>query len=73
MKAKRAELGFDGADDAMQGRAISFPEPEPWPEPVEGPALLDEIASRKRYVVMAEQARDSPALWVVHTYLLDAS
>ena len=38
-----------------------------------GAALLDEIAATlKRYVVMDEQARHSTALWVVHSYLLDA-
>jgi hypothetical protein len=30
VKAKRAELGLDGGD-GLQGRAIEFPEPEPWP------------------------------------------
>ena len=72
VQAERARLGFDDDDAGMQGRAISFPEPEPWPEPVDGAALLDEIAATlKRYVVMGEQARHSAALWVVHTYLLD--
>ena len=71
VRAERERLG--GGDDAgMQGRAISFPEPEPWPEAVDGAAVLDEIAATlKRYVIMDEQARYSAALWVVHTYLLD--
>ena len=72
VKAKRAELGLDGAGSGLQGRAIAFPTPEPWPEPVDGAALLDEIAATlKRYVVMADHARYSAALWVPHTYLLD--
>ena len=47
VQAKRDELG-SRATTTRQGRAISFPEPEPWPEPVDGAALLDEIAARHR-------------------------
>ena len=72
VQAERERLGGD-VDDGRQGRAISFPDPEPWPQPVDGAALLDEIAATlKRYVIMDEHARYSAALWVVHTYLLDA-
>jgi hypothetical protein len=69
--AKRAELGLDG-DDGKQGHAISFPEPEPWPESVDGGALLDALSEViKRHVVMAKHSRDLAALWAVHTCLLD--
>jgi putative DNA primase/helicase len=35
--------------------------------------LLDDIsAAIRRYVVLADHAKDATALWVVHTYLLDA-
>lgn len=64
--------GADADDDGKQGRAISFPEPEPWPERVDGAALLDGIAEALgRHVVMTEHARHAAALWIVHTYLLD--
>jgi putative DNA primase/helicase len=64
------KLGAD-ADD-KQGRGISFPEPEPWPEPIDGPVLLDSLAEAiGRHVVMAEHSRDAAVLWVIHTYLLD--
>jgi Protein of unknown function (DUF3631) len=71
VKAKRAELGLDGGDD-KQGHAISFPEPEPWPEPVDGARLLDDLAKAiRRHVVMSDAARDEAALWVLHAHLPD--
>jgi Protein of unknown function (DUF3631) len=67
---KRAELGLN--DDGKQGRPIEFPEPQLWPEPVSGAALLDDVAKAIRsHVVMPDQARDACALWVAHTYLFD--
>lgn len=45
----------------------------PWPEPVYGAQLLDEItAAIRRYVVLEEGAAEAAALWVVHTYCFDA-
>lgn len=65
------ERGQSG-DDGKQGRALSLPEPEPWPEPVNGSGLLDALsAAVRRYVVAPDWAMDSIALWVVHTYALD--
>jgi hypothetical protein len=57
-----------------QGRAIELPEPVPWEEPVNGAELLDAVAvAIRRYVVMPDHVRDTGALWVAHTYLLDRS
>jgi putative DNA primase/helicase len=59
-------------DDGRQGRSISLPEPEPWPTPIDGAALLDGIAEViGLYVIMSDHARFATALWVVHTFLLD--
>lgn len=70
VRDERVRLGLD--DDSKQGHAIAFPEPEPWPEPVNGAALLDEIATTVgRYVVMPDHCRDICALWAMHTYLVD--
>jgi hypothetical protein len=70
VKAKRAELGLDGGD-GLQGRPIEFPEPEPWPEPVNGAELLDSLAKAIRaHVVISDAACDACALWVVHSYLI---
>src|SRR6266702_4391715 len=42
---------------------------EPWPEPVDGKALLDEVEGQlKRFVVLAKWVAETLALWVVHTY-----
>jgi putative DNA primase/helicase len=72
VKAKRTELGLDEGKD-LQGSAVTFPEPEPWPDPVAGDVLLSEIADAiRRYVVMEDHSRDLAALWVVHSYLLDS-
>ena len=59
-------------DGGMQGHALNLPEPEPWPEPVNGTDLLDALATNiRRHVVMFDHAADTAALWIVHTHLLD--
>jgi putative DNA primase/helicase len=67
-----AEHGeVDGGD--KQGRALNLPEPEPWPDPVNGANVLDELSAIVRqYVVLSASAADTVALWVAHTYLIGA-
>jgi putative DNA primase/helicase len=68
--AERAALGLD--DDGKQGHAITFPEPEPWPEPVDGAALLNALAvAIRRHVVMSTASSHAAALWVLHSWLID--
>jgi putative DNA primase/helicase len=56
------------------GRALAIPEIVPWPEPVNGPTLLDEIAATiRRHVVVDATAAEAAALWVVHTHALEAA
>jgi putative DNA primase/helicase len=58
-------------DDGKQGRTLSLPEPEHWPDLVNGADLLDALSSSiRRHVVMPDYAADTAALWTVHTYLL---
>jgi Protein of unknown function (DUF3631) len=68
--AERERLNPD--DGSKQGHAIAFPDPELWPDPVEGASLLDDLAEAiRKHVVVPDHARDACALWVVHTYLTD--
>ncbi len=59
----------DKSDDAA-GEGVIFVEREPWPEPVNGAALLDELARAfTRYVVLPKSADIVLALWIVFTYV----
>jgi putative DNA primase/helicase len=69
VKANRAEP-YRAAE---QGQALELPMPEPWPEPVDGAALLNDMASAiSQYVIADEGAIESVALWVFHAWTLDA-
>jgi putative DNA primase/helicase len=67
VKGKRPE------EDVGQGRPISFPVIEPWPEPIDGAKMLDElVAALRRYVVLTNLQADAVALWIVLTHVHDA-
>lgn len=61
----------------LQARRVTPESPlhrqvKPWPEPVEGAQLLDDIVSTmKRYVVAEDATIHAAALWVIHTWLMD--
>ena len=58
--------------DSLQGQPLHWDEVEPWPDPVEGVALLDAIAELiRRYVDMPATSADAIALWVVHAWVHD--
>ncbi|MBA2408339.1 MAG: hypothetical protein H0V62_00665 [Gammaproteobacteria bacterium] len=60
-----------GADTA--GAAVLFDALEPWPDPVDGAALLNAIANTlTRYLVLPAGAADALALWTAHTHVYDA-
>jgi putative DNA primase/helicase len=60
-------------EEKGQGRALDLPDPEPWPESVNGAAMLSEIVSAvTSHVVMAKASADAFGLWAVHTYAVDA-
>src|SRR6266496_693366 len=48
---------------------LQLREVKPWPQPVNGQVLLDELASTmRRFVVLTSWAAEVLALWVLHTY-----
>ena len=57
-------------DDRLQGSRIEWNDSEPWPEPVDGAALLTDIVELiRRYVDMPDEKAAAVALWTVHTFL----
>jgi hypothetical protein len=69
VEAERIKLNPEA--DGKQGRPVAFPEPEPWPEPVDGAALLNGIAGAiRRHVVMPRHGVHAAALWALHTYMV---
>ena len=66
----KAERGDEG--DALQGKPAEFPEPELWPKPVNGAALLRTLS---RYFALHTKlppcAHHTLALWCVHCFCFD--
>jgi hypothetical protein len=57
---------------AESSAALAPPPPEPWPEEVDGRALLDEIHEFiGRFVVVTPPVLVTLPVWVVFTYMLD--
>src|SRR5262249_11774771 len=72
-KLVKTERAAGDEPTAGQGRPLELPEPTPWPEPVNGALLLDEIAtSIRRHIVMADEMAKSIALWVLGVDTFDA-
>jgi putative DNA primase/helicase len=70
-----AARGDRGAENTLcgQGRALNLHEPDPWPDAVDGAALLDALAvAVRRYVVLGEAETVSVALWVLAVHAFDA-
>jgi hypothetical protein len=71
-KAVAAERS-NGCPAPGQGRPLDFPEIEPWPEPVAGAALLEEMARAiRRHVVLDAHEADAVALWGLAVHAFDA-
>lgn len=62
----------DDEEKVSAGGGI-FPEVEPWPTPVVGTELLDDIAQAiKRYVIADGATIQAAALWATFTWLIDS-
>jgi len=58
--------------EAATGRGVSLPAVAPWPDPVPGTALLDELTTAiRRHVILRPAAAEATALWVAHTWVAD--
>ena len=69
-----AEARGGGTKSSSQGRPVEFQEIEPWPEPVDGAAFLDDMAARVReYVIVFAEQADTIALWNAHTHAFEAA
>jgi putative DNA primase/helicase len=62
----------DETPDAVQGSKVSFPSIEPWTSPVNGAALLNQIAvTLERFVVAPKEAIIAASLFILHTFAFD--
>ena len=65
--------GSTNSVGAGSGRGLRFADPEPWPEAVDGAALLDDLAQTYRqFVSLPDGGAEALALWIVFTYALEA-
>ncbi|MBI3722713.1 DUF3631 domain-containing protein [bacterium] len=56
-------------EEGATGTAVTFADPQPWPEPVNAAELLDALeATFRRYLIAPFHAFIALALWVVQTY-----
>ena len=69
-KASQQDRKAKAPERERQGSVVAWPEPEPWPEPVDGAALLDEIVGFvKTFVSLSDHQASATALWAAMTWL----
>lgn len=62
------------AGPALQGTALTFADPEPWPEPVDAAALLAAMRHELgRYIILPDHADVAVALWCLHSFAVECS
>ena len=61
--------GNDANGDGKQGRPVEWDDPEPWPEPVDGAALLDTLmALFSYYAILPEGGAEAAGLWALYAW-----
>jgi hypothetical protein len=71
VEAKRRAIKPDPDDG--QGRTIKITDPLPYHEPISGDRLATTLAAAiKVYAVLSDEAADAIALWILHTWTVDA-
>jgi putative DNA primase/helicase len=64
----------DLAQTVGQGQPLVLNDPTPWPDPVDGPALLNDlVAAFERYLALGPYASHALALWVLHAFALSVA
>jgi hypothetical protein len=63
------------SDDVQgQGTRLILARLDPWPSPVDGETLIDDMeAAIRRYVVLDQHQATAVALWVVHTHAIETA
>ncbi|MDN0074023.1 DUF3631 domain-containing protein [Crenobacter sp. SG2303] len=60
------------SDEEVSGSGMAFEVVEPWPEELNGAALLSELALNiRRYVICQPETAHAAALWAAMTWLID--
>jgi hypothetical protein len=61
-------------DPSSQTQSMNLPQIEPWPDPVDGADLLNEIvAAVKSYLAIDTKYAQAITLWIVHSHALDCA
>ena len=70
VKATRASASDD---NALQGHVLRWTEPEPWPEPVDGADLLDDLVELiQHFVVLPDGGAEAVTLWALYAWVFEA-
>ena len=66
-------MGTGEGGDGKPGRPLEFKDPEPWPEPVDGATLLDDLVTLlERYASLPNGGAVAGALWALYTWVFRA-
>jgi putative DNA primase/helicase len=64
----------DTPKNDTNGASVALVDPEPWPDPVDGKQLLNDLAfTARRYLVLPAGAASAIALWIVHAHAHDSA